>query len=578
MMGRNRRNAATVALACVQNGLWRDLLGGLGAVVLASAPAIAEPLPRIARGGATAQIIVDEKPWITLAGEVHNSSASSSAYMRPIWDRLAQLNVNTVITPAYWDLVEPVEGQFDFGLIDEQLRQAREREIRLVLLWFGSIKNAKSTYAPEWVLSDRRRFPRAVTRPSALPFAKGPPPLSIFNQALADADAKAFARLMAHLAQVDPQHTVIAVQVENETGLLGDARDRSALAEEAWSRPVPPALTAYLTRHEDRLAASARDVWARNGKRRAGSWQQVFGNDWQAEEIFMAWHMGQFVEKVASAGKASLALPMYANAWVGPQKSDEIAGSYPSGGPVPRVFDIWRAGAPSLDWLSPDIYVDDFGAWAGAYAFPGNPLFVPEARFIAGNLFLALGHYRAAGFSPFGIEAGVPGNQMSEAYALLRGALPVIATAQAKGDIAGFALSPGETRQIVAGDYRITVQGQRDSVSKMLLDMGISIPPLTAEKKPQNIGDHVSEMTDARPMGLVLPLDRDEFLVVGKDLALSFERTRAPGEHVEILRVEEGRYVDGQWVRGRVLNGDERLRILPGESFGMARIKLLRAE
>ena len=45
----------------------------------------------------------------------------------------------------------------------------------------------------------------------------------------------AFAKLMAHLKDIDEEHsTVVMVQVENEVGLLGDSRDRSRLAEEIW--------------------------------------------------------------------------------------------------------------------------------------------------------------------------------------------------------------------------------------------------------------------------------------------------------------------------------------------------------
>ena len=199
--------------------------------------------------------------------------------------------------------------------------------------------------------ADRRRFPRTVTRPSTLPFAKGETPLSVFGDAIGEADARAFSALMGHLAQVDSQHTVVAVQVENETGVLGDSRDRSAAADRAWNGPVPAPLMNYLGSHKGRLAPSLEALWGNNGYRKAGTWAQVFGNSWEAEEVFMAWGTSRMIERVAAAGKGRLALPMYANAWIGLQKPGEPAGNYPSGGPVQRVFDIWHAGAPSIDWL-----------------------------------------------------------------------------------------------------------------------------------------------------------------------------------------------------------------------------------
>jgi hypothetical protein len=541
-----------------------------------STPATAEILPHVARNGAAIQLIVDGEPWIALAGEVHNSTPSNIAYMAPVWDRLESQNLNTVITPVYWELVEPEEGQYDFALVDEQIRQARSRNMRLVLMWFGTLKNAKSTYAPIWVRADRTRFPRAALRPGEGRYENAERPLSVFSDAVVEADAKAFSQLMEHLARTDPQHTVIAVQVENEAGLLGDSRDRSPVADQAWRAPVPEALMAHLARNEGRLEPSLEALWARNGNRRSGNWSEVFGDDWEAEELFMAWGVGSLVERLASAGQARLDLPMYANAWLGPQAPGDRAGVYPSGGPVPRVFDVWHAAAPSLSWLSPDIYVDDFQTWATAFARPENPLFIPEARFSVGNLFVALGDLRAIGFSPFGIEDGLPTNQIAQAYALLDGMRATIASAQANESIAGFALNAEEAREVVMGDYVVTIRGGRDALRQTLLDMGVAIPIVAPPPQPQNIGNAIPEMTDQRSTGMLLQLGPDDFLIVGKDLDVSFKRRSRVDEVVELARVEEGRFGDDRWVRGRVLNGDERLQILPFDDIGMARIQLLR--
>jgi hypothetical protein len=560
-------------------GYRRNLSRFLAAAILlattmqAPARAASTTLPRLETRGQAIQLLVDGKPWIALGGEVHNSSASNTRYMASMFDKLARQHVNTVVTPVYWELMEPEEGRFDFALVDSQVRQARQHGMRLVLLWFGTMKNAKSTYAPEWVRADLKRFPRAVTRPSSLPFAQGDAPISLFGGAIASADARAFAQLTAHLAATDPQHTVIAIQVENETGLLGDSRDRSPAAEAAWHAPVPAALLDYLERNEGKLAPALDALWRGHGSKRAGTWSEVFGTDWQADEVFMAWAVSRFVDNVAVAGKAKLALPMYTNAWLGPQKPGDPAGAYPSGGPVPRVFDVWRAGAPHLDWLSPDVYVDDFRSWTAAYRQAHNPLFIPEARFVVGNLFEALGSHQAIGYSPFGIEDGLPDNQIGEAYALLAPILPQLAQAQAQGTVIGWALAPGERRRADLGGYTVTVHGQREALHKMLLDMGIPAPAEAPERKPQNAGWGVPELTDTRPCGLVLQLGPDEFLVVGKDLDITFAAKDQP---VELARVEEGHYVDGRWVAGRILNGEERLSILPADRLGMVRIKLLR--
>ena len=551
------------------------------AIVLALSPAIAPAaaqtgeLPHLRTNGAATQLFVDGKPFIAFGGEVHNSVASSAAYMAPIWERLAKLNLNAVLLPVSWELIEPVEGRFDFHLVDDLIREARAHDMRLVLLWLATVKNAKGTYAPLWVRGDPARFPRARVNRAEVPFDRRDPVLSVFSETTLAADAAAFARLMAHLAQVDTRHTVIAVQVENETGVLGDSRDRSPGAEAAWRAPVPAGLIDHLVRRKGRLAPSLDTAWARGGFRKAGSWAQVFGDDWQAEEIFMAWGMSRFVDRVAAAGKARLALPMYANAWLGPTTPDERAGGYPSGGPVPRVFDVWKAGAPHLDWLSPDIYVPDYQRWVSAYARPDNALFVPEARYSVGNFFVTIGEHRGFGFSPYGINGGLSDSELSQAYGLLDGAEPLIAAAQAAGAIRGLALEPGEVRQLDFGDFRVIVRGQRDALATAARDMGQTVPATTYVAARQTDGDGNPHMSDPRPSGMLMQLAPDRLLVIGKDLELTFRLRDGVKGRAELGHSVEGRYVAGTWTPGRLLNGDERWTIVPGDRLGMAQVTLI---
>jgi beta-galactosidase GanA len=122
------------------------------------------PLPQIRPNGTGKLLFVDNKPFIMLAGELHNSSASSIAYMKPIWEKLSALHLNTVIGTASWELVEPEEGKFDFSLVDDQIHEARQRNMRLVLIWFGTWKNSGSSYVPYWVKANPKRFPRMVLK------------------------------------------------------------------------------------------------------------------------------------------------------------------------------------------------------------------------------------------------------------------------------------------------------------------------------------------------------------------------------------------------------------------------------
>ena len=238
-----------------------------------------------------------------------------------------------------------------------------------------------------WVKTDTRRFPRMESKPR--PDLQSPlsgffasmmpaPNLTPLGQESAAADARAFRRLMQHIREVDPQHTVIMMQVENEAGLLGDSRDRSPLAETAWSKPVPAELIAYLVKNKSKLLPEMQEVWGAGGYKTSGTWPEVFGTSNFADEVFMSWYIGRYVGKVIDEGKKELALPMYVNAWLGPQPGMDQPGQYPSGGPVARVMDIWRAAAPRVDLLAPDIYVKDFKGVCAEYARAGNPSSSPR--------------------------------------------------------------------------------------------------------------------------------------------------------------------------------------------------------
>lgn len=396
----------------------------IAATALSWCPLGAAPLPRLADAGAIKQLHVDGKPFLMLAGELHNSSASSEAYMAPIWPKLKAMHLNTVVSTVSWDMVEPKEGTFDFRSLDSQVAAARANGLRLVMIWFGAFKNARSTYAPGWIRADQARFPRALIHPTkpqrfTYPGAMPNPVLSPFSVELQRAEQKAFLALTRHLKQSDPDHTVIMLQVDNEIGLLSDSRDRSALAQRQWDAPVPAELMAYLARHRAALRPELAAVWGRQQYRSQGTWAEVFGTDWQAEEVFMAWGYGRFINAVVKEAAQELPLPLYVNAWLGPQPGQPEAGDYPSGGPVPRVADVWKAAAPTLAFLAPDIYIDDFKGTLASFDRPDNPIFVPEARFQTGNAFWAIGRHKALGFSVFGIEDGFSGNQLAQAYQLL---------------------------------------------------------------------------------------------------------------------------------------------------------------
>ncbi|MEO6715722.1 MAG: DUF5597 domain-containing protein [Novosphingobium sp.] len=545
------RNCAAVTLG---------LIATLLVFTCPSASGSAKDLPHLQLNGRATQLMVDGAPYIALAGELHNSNPSSPAYMAPIWNRLAKNGVQTVIGAASWELVEPEEGRYDFTAVNDQIRQARAHGMRLILIWFGAYKNAGSYYAPSWVRRDETRFPRAqrdsAVKPSGIDALLKRPVLSVFNPALIQADASAFAALMHHIRQVDRAQTTIMVQVENETGLLGDSRDRSPLASAAWGSQVPAELTSYLAAHRSDLRPYLLEAWARNGYRQTGTWAEVFGADSAADEIFMAWWFGRYVDCVANAGKAEYALPMYTNVWLGPKPGQLHPGQYPSGGPVPRMMDVWKAAAPSIDLLAPDIYVPDFNAVLADFQRPNNPIFIPEARFDAGNLFIALGQHDVIGFSPFGIEDGAEDDEVFKAYRLLNEMTGLIAKAQSEGRIAGFKITIGERQQIKLGGYELAVAGSRGILAGAL-------GPGTGSAEP----------TKANGYGLVINTGANEFLIVGRAISVSFS---ALDSVVELDSAQEGVFQSSRWIPGRTLNGDERYFLFPPDGLRIVRVKLLR--
>jgi hypothetical protein len=355
-------------------------------------------------------------------------------------------------------------------------------------------------------------------------------------------------------------------------GLLGDSRDRSPLAEAAWGKKVPSQLMNYFTRNKATLLPEMHEVWGRNGYKASGTWAEVFGNDAWAEEVFMAWYYSVYINKVIEEGKSELNIPMYVNAWLGPQPGSILPGDWPSGGPVTRVMDVWRAGAPANDLLAPDIYVDDFKAVLAEYSRSGNPLWIPEAKDQTGNLFWALGNHSALGWAIFGIDDLNEKSQVAKAYSILGEFLPQLAEWQAEGRVAGVLLQTGEEKQeINLGGYKITITKPR------VWGTSAETAPATASLGLGGVAAGSRAMPDdTRPFGFVINTSPDEFLFIGSGFVPAFSSPAGESEKVVIGWIDEGTYRDGKWVQGRRLNGDEGRPSLKSGSIGMMKIKVFK--
>jgi beta-galactosidase GanA len=510
---------------------FRGLCGLVFALCLAM-PAAAAELPRIVSKDGRHALLVDGAPFLILGAQANNST-NYPAMLPDVWPTVRAIHANTLEIPVAWEQIEPIEGRFDFSWLDTLIPDARANNVRLVLLWFGTWKNTGPAYTPEWVKSDPKRFPRMMTKDGKTHYV--PTPLS---RNTLEADKRAFVALMHHLRTIDPQHTVILVQPENEVGSYGLPRDFSPEANRLFAGPIPAELSRKI------------------GK--SGTWSQVF--DWKADQAFNAWYTARYVDEIAAAGQAELDLPMYVNA-VASDPFDEKAGpTGASGGPDWNVLDIWKAAAPHIALSGPDIYDRShrlYSAKLDRMARPDNPLFVPEtgndldfARFF----WLALGK-GAIGWSPFGMDptyANFPlgakelGPEIIEAFASKFALMAPVARDWARlafeHPTIGFAKGDDASDQSATlGQWKITAQygmwefGDRTSTT-------------------------VPHPNKERPVGgaALIQLGPDEFLLAGSEVRMSFALADPrPGESTQYLSVEEGTFVDGRWMMKRRWNGDQ---------------------
>jgi len=434
---------------------------------------------------------------------------------------------------------------------------ARKQDLHLVVLWFGSWKNGYSMYVPGWVKNDTKRFPR-VKNKKGESFVV----LSALSEVSMQADAKAFKMLMQHIRQVDEKYqTVIAAQVENEVGLFYEPRDYSEEAVKAYDQGVPPDLMNYLVANKGKLQTELDSAWKANGYKTSGSWEDVFGKsvldkeNWKAlsylpEELFTVYHYSKYMGQVASAGKEAYPIPMYVNAWI-KQPGFGSPAKYPSGGPIPHTLDLWRANAPAIDFIAPDIYVaiPEARYTIEQYHRPGNPVFIPEFKPGAESASLAFwvyGQHDAVSFSPFGIDETTPEEDpIIKSYTALSQVQQLILQQNGKGTMAGIYVdTTAKTQSFELNDYSIKI----NLSIPFLAPVGGTVAGLSSSDK---------KVTSAG--GIVFSTGPDEFIIVGKDFSATFTPVKTDDQKtkIDIEYMDEGSFVNGKWITARRLNGDE---------------------
>jgi hypothetical protein len=540
---------------------------------LVSAPRASATAPRLVEQDGRHALLVDGSPYLVLGAQIGNSS-SWPEVLPEVWPSLESLHVNTVEAPVYWEQIEPDPGRFDWTVVDALLDGARAQHLHLIVLWFGTWKNGNDHYAPEWVKRDTNRYPRMRN-------SYGTPldVLSANSPANLDADRRAFTALTHHLAERDgQQHTIIMIQVENESGAIGTVRDFSPEANREFAGNVPAELLNGL-------------------HRKAGAWADVFPGN--ADEMFQAWAQARYINAIAEAGKRELAIPMYCNVWLAyppaelPERRIAIPGiGYPSGGPVQTMIGLWKIAAPAIDVIGPDIYSSDAGFYLrilDTYARPDNALWIPETgqgNAFAPFFFAALGR-GAIGFSPFGVDRigwrPTEGNWLAghtENYALLSSMDRTIAKLNFEGRVqTAIEAGAGADQELVFGASSQSVQlppsqglanatvavAEAGTPSSRAADANGAWMAEIRFGFPQRDGQAAPGTTDHMGRMLVAQLGPDEFLLAGIDGAVFFHRPGfLPGIRMQILRAEEGYFtpaqVDGApetWHTVRWLNGDQ---------------------
>jgi len=545
-------------------------------------------IPRIektADGGH--QMVVNGKPFLMLGAELQNSSMTSADYMKATWPKLKAMNINTILGCVTWEMIEPNEGNFDFAELDEVIYDARDHDLHLILLWFGSFKNGqptslyiyyqkksiltlqtgKSTYVPSWVKKDARRFPRAKLR-KAGGRLETTEVLSIFHSEARAADIKAFERLIQHIKDIDEKNsTVIMVQVENEVGLLGDSRDGSEVANKRFSEPVPKTFVDTINKEWDNLHPSLRSNLSTFKALSApsdSSWSATFGDSPQTDEIFMAYNYALYLEAIAQAGKSIYSLPLYTNVWQNmPNAATTSAsggntpGEYPSGGGVPHVIDIWQLFAPTLSFIAPDTYLNDYAQCCADYSHRKQPLMIPEQRrdaHGARRIWCALGTYQALCTAPFGIDTLEPADcAFASHYSLLKSVRAHVLKAQSSPHISkGFFFDtfdvgspdPSPPTTVTFGEWELTISRSF-------------------------VFGHPSE-----GYGMVIAMDdNSKFLLIGQGFQVGFRSRKPSATFSGILSFLEKEVVNeetGELRTCKMLNGDEtqsgRVCIMPSDS------------
>jgi hypothetical protein len=165
------------------------------------------------------------------------------------------------------------------------------------------------------------------------------------------------------------------------------------------------------------------------------------------------------------------------------------------------------------------------------------------------------------GFSPFGIDGSrAPDADLTAGYDLLGQLAPLILAHQGTDKISAVLLNQSNPSQKVqVGNYTLTVASPRPRAAAGAPPSQAAVPSAAA---------------------ILIAVGPDEYYVAGSGVTVGFAPS-TPGPPLAGLgTVEEGKFVDGRWVPGRQLAGDETGQgdYLSLRSLGIQHVTLYRYE
>lgn len=501
------------------------------------------------------------RPLLLLGLQAHNSSTGTDMIKKSI-KAISLYGGNVLEAPIYWNLIEPEKDVYDMTMLKDLIDETRNAGLKLIILWFATSKNGHPNYAPEYIKLHPEIYRVAIGSDKA-PVAS----LSPHCKETLERDKKAFQHVMRFLKEYDEAHrTVVAVQIENEMGYANTDRDYSLMAQADYEKEIPSILQNVIL--EDTGLNNVA-----NGEPDKSTWRGCFGR--HAHEVFSSWYHAIYINEIAGGGKECYNPPMTTNVMIGEAGYEEAGRCYNSGAAVGRMLDIWKLGAPNLDYICPDIYepvTSNYKRICSRYNRSDNALFIAESP-IAGeanaiNSLLAVDDYNAIGICCFGAESA-----LNEDGTLLDGARTMAITMKTIS-----ALSPLLVKYRGTGAVHAFVQEEFAAKQyKKLPRYHIEAHFINNKNNLYGLGSRINLRAEEnkwhlkeRGRGLLVQTGEDEFYLAGSGLALDFIRRPDPMDdnpylqlssrqagQLNFLSVEEGHFEGDQWIVDYVRNGDE---------------------